>query len=144
MQSPPNMTPPKTMQLLKCFVPAGILFLAFPVAGRCQSNNNQEDSQPVNINGQVVVNRAGGHPTIQEAIDLAWSRGGGDVLVPSGRYVLRQIVLRHLVNLKGFGPHAAGTTLEQAPGVNADFIVSDTKLSATDTQHWSTISNLRI
>jgi hypothetical protein len=138
------MAPSRAIKFLKCSVPAVILFLALPSASRCKSTRDQEDSQGVNANGQIVVNKAGGYPTIQEAIDLAWSRGGGDVLIPSGRYVLRQIVLRHLVNLKGFGPHAAGTTLEQAPGVNTDFIVSDTKLSATDTQHWSTISNLRI
>jgi hypothetical protein len=148
MQSPPNMTPPRTMQRLKCIVPAGILFFAFPAASRCQSTDNQQDSQSGNIKGQIVVNSAGGYPSIQQAINLASSRGGGVVLVPSGRYVLSQIILRYGVSLKGLGmnpaPHGEGTTLEQAPGVNADFIVSDTNLSPTDNQHWSVISNLRI
>jgi hypothetical protein len=138
----------RTIKFLKCLASAVILFLAFPAAGRCQASNNQQDSQSGNIKGQIVVNSAGGYPSIQEAIDLASTQGGGVVLVPSGRYVLRQIILRAGVSIRGLGinpaPYGEGTTLEQAPGVNMDFIVGDTRFGPTDTQHWSVISNIRL
>ena len=136
------------MRRLICLLPTGILFFSFPAASGFQSTSNLKDSQSGNIKGQIVVNSAGGYPSIQEAIDLASTRGGGVVLVPSGRYIVRQIVLRYGVSLKGLGmngaPHGEGTTLEQASGANTDFIVSDTNLGPLDNQHWSVISNVRI
>ena len=148
MHRPPNMAPHRLMRRLICLLPTGILFFSFPAASGFQSTSNLKDSQSGNIKGQIVVNSAGGYPSIQEAIDLASTRGGGVVLVPSGRYIVRQIVLRYGVSLKGLGmngaPHGEGTTLEQASGANTDFIVSDTNLGPLDNQHWSVISNVRI
>lgn len=100
---------------------------------------------PNSIEGLIVVDRDR-HPTVQSAIDEAASKGGGVVLVPSGKYVERQIILRVGVSLAGMGMDmrvkGRGTILEQSPGANTDFIVSDTNLKPTDFQHWSTISNL--
>jgi hypothetical protein len=125
-----------------------IFVLSIPVVGRTQSTDDQQTSQSGNIKGLIVVNSAGGHPSIQDAIDSAATKGGGVVLVPSGRYVVRQIVLRDGVSLMGLGmnpaPHGEGTTLEQSPGADTDFIVNDPKLSGGGYQHWSRISNLRI
>src|SRR5271155_255490 len=125
-----------------------IFLISIPVAGRTQSAADQQNQQLGNIKGLIVVNSAGGYPSIQEAIDSAATKGGGTVLVPSGRYVAKQIVLRDGVSLLGLGmnppPHGEGTTLEQAPGADTDFIVNDPKLSGGCYQHWSTISNLRI
>ena len=148
MQRPPSKTPHRLIRRLICLLPAGILFFSFPAASGFQSTSNLQDSQSGNIKGQIVVNSAGGYPSIQEAIDLASTKGGGVVLVPSGRYIVRQIVLRYGVSLKGLGmngaPHGEGTTLEQASGANTDFIVTDTNLGPFDNQHWSVISNVRI
>jgi hypothetical protein len=125
-----------------------IFFPLIPVIGHTQSAQDPQTPQLGNIKGLIVVNSAGGYPSIQEAIDTAATKGGGVVLVPSGRYVLRQIVLREGVSLMGLGmnppPHGEGTTLEQAPGADTDFIVNDPKLIGGGYQHWSRISNLRI
>jgi len=118
MQRPPSKTPHRLIRRLICLLPAEILFFSFPAASGFQSSSNLQDSQSGNIKGQIVVNSAGGYPSIQEAIDLASTKGGGVVLVPSGRYIVRQIVLRYGVSLKGLGmngaPHGEGMTLEQA------------------------------
>jgi hypothetical protein len=125
-----------------------IFVLSIPVIGHTQSPADQQTSELGNIKGLIVVNSAGGYPSIQDAIDSAATKGGGVVLVPSGRYVVRQIVLRDGVSLVGLGmnppPHGEGTTLEQAPGADTDFIVTDPKLSGGGYQHWSRISNIRI
>lgn len=125
-----------------------IFVLSIPAIGHAQSAEEQQIPQLGNVKGLIVVNSAGGYPSIQDAIDSAATKGGGVVLVPSGRYVARQIVLRDGVSLMGLGmnppPHGEGTTLEQAPGANTDFIVNDPKLNGGGYQHWSRISNLRI
>jgi|SRR5580704_6537412 Pectate lyase superfamily protein len=125
-----------------------IFVLSIPAIGHTQSAEDQQTRQLGNVKGLIVVNSAGGYPSIQDAIDSAATKGGGVVLVPSGRYVVRQIVLRDGVSLMGLGmnppPHGEGTTLEQAPGSDTDFIVNDPKLSGGGYQHWSRISNLRI
>src|SRR5580704_4704639 len=130
------------------FALLAIVFVSIPLIGHAQSAEDQRTPQLGNIKGLIVVNSSGGYPSIQEAIDIAGSKGGGTVLVPSGRYVAKQIVLKDGVSLVGVGmnppPHGEGTTLEQAPGANTDFIVDDPKLSGTGFQHWSTIANIRI
>jgi hypothetical protein len=130
------------------FALLAIFVLSIPATVRTQSAEDQKNPQLGNIKGLIVVNSSGGYPCIQEAIDNAGAKGGGTVLVPSGRYVVKQIILRDGVSLIGLGmnppPHGEGTTLEQAPGADADFIVNDPKLNGGGYQHWSTISNLRI
>jgi hypothetical protein len=133
---------------LKYLAGLAIFLLSIPVLGHAQSAEDQKTPQLGNIKGLIVVNSSGGYPSIQEAIDSAATKGGGTVLVPSGRYVAKQIVLRDGVSLMGVGmnppPHGEGTTLEQAPGADTDFIVNDPKLNGGGYQHWSTISNIRI
>src|ERR1700685_3972395 len=148
MQRPPSKTPHRLIRRLICLLPAEILFFSCPAASGFQSSSNLQDSQSGNIKGQIVVNSAGGYPSIQEAIDLASTKGGGGAFVPSGSSSVRQIVLRYGVSLKGVGmngaPHGEGMTLEQASGANTGFIVTDTNLGPFDNQHWSVISNVRI
>jgi hypothetical protein len=150
MQSPRQFAPKIKIAAnsLAHFAMLAIFFLSIPLIGHTQSAEDQRTPQLGNIKGLIVVNSSGGYPSIQEAIDIAGSKGGGTVLVPSGRYVAKQIVLKDGVSLIGVGmnppPHGEGTTLEQAPGANTDFIVDDPKLSGTGFQHWSTIANIRI
>jgi hypothetical protein len=122
--------------------------LSVPLIGYTQPAQDSQTAPLGNVKGLIVVNSGGGYPSIQEAIDSAATKGGGVVLVPSGRYVVNQIVLRDGVSLMGLGmnppPHGEGTTLEQAAGTNSDFIVNDPKLTGGGYQHWSRISNLRI
>ncbi|MFZ0038287.1 MAG: glycosyl hydrolase family 28-related protein [Candidatus Acidiferrales bacterium] len=147
MHSPMNLMTRMAMESVTSVVLPGILVFSFLAVGHSQSAADQMSSQSGYIKGQVIVNSAG-YPSIQEAIDYASTKGGGVVVVPSGRYTARQIVLRFGVSLRGLGmnlpPHGEGTTLEQTPGADADFIVSDSSLRGTDNQHWSVISNMRI
>jgi hypothetical protein len=77
-----------------------------------------------------------GYPSIQEAIDDAYARGDGIVLIPSGEFTAKQIVLRQGISLVGMGmnppPHGRGTILKQAASENADFLVNDTNLQGKD------------
>lgn len=148
MRFPEGPASNRVVSSLTCFALLTICLLSIPMIGHAQSAEDQRTSQLGNIKGLIVVNSSGGYPSIQEAIDNAATKGGGTVLVPSGRYVVKQIVLRDGVSLMGLGmnppPHGEGTTLEQAPGADMDFIVNDPKLNGGGYQHWSTISNLRI
>lgn len=120
MHSPMNLMTRMAMESVTSVVLPGILVFSFLAVGHSQSAADQMSSQSGYIKGQVIVNSAG-YPSIQEAIDYASTKGGGVVVVPSGRYTARQIVLRFGVSLRGLGmnlpPHGEGTTSSklQAP-----------------------------
>lgn len=135
-----------TASWVRFLMAAPVIVLSLAPASQSQSSRVFPSSAGSRVTGLRVVGTD--YKNIQDAIDDAEKRGGGAVLLPSGRYVAKQIILRSGVSLIGIGmnppPHGQGTILQQEAGANCDFVVSDTTLPATEYLHWSIISNLQI